>query len=116
MIFGLNALILKFKSHNKFLDGFSFFRQADTHMKTEHDHKLIRCPKLGDEMTFAYCLQEAGDLPCARTINCWQTAFDAAALLQELLPPGDWERFTGTQPKDKVTSLIEIFEKAKRQK
>ncbi|MEE9910445.1 MAG: hypothetical protein K4571_01875 [Deltaproteobacteria bacterium] len=84
-------------------------------MKTEHDHKLIRCPKLGDEMTFAYCLQEAGDLPCARTITCWQAAFDAAALLKEKLSADQWECFTGATPKDKVTSLIEIIEKAKRQ-
>ncbi|MCK7506784.1 MAG: hypothetical protein MZV70_23760 [Desulfobacterales bacterium] len=84
-------------------------------MKTEHDHKLIRCPKLGDEMTFAYCLREAGDLPCARIIHCWQSAFDVEALLKELLTPDEWERFTCAQPKDKVTSLIEIIENAKRQ-
>jgi hypothetical protein len=84
-------------------------------MKTEHDHKLIRCPKLGDEMTFAYCLREAGDLPCARVITCWQSAFGVAVLLKELLSPNEWERFTCTQPKDKVTSLIEIIENAKRQ-
>jgi hypothetical protein len=83
-------------------------------MKTAHNHKLIRCPKLGDEMTFAYCLQEAGDLPCARAITCWQAAFDVAALLKERLTPQQWEQFTSTQPKDKVTHLIEIIEKAKR--
>jgi hypothetical protein len=84
-------------------------------METEHDHKLIRCPKLGDEMTFAYCLREAGDLPCARAITCWQAAFDVAALLKENLTHEKWERFTNAQPKDKVISLIEIIEKAKRQ-
>ena len=83
-------------------------------MKTEHDHKLIRCPKLGDELTFAYCLTEAGDLPCTRVISCWQSAFDAAMLLKKLLSPDEWERFTCTQPKDKVTSLIEIIERAKK--
>ena len=84
-------------------------------MKTEYDHKLTRCPKLGDEMTFAYCRQEAGDLPCARIIQCWFMFFDAAAWLQENLTPEKWERFTCAQPKDKVTHLIEIIEKAKRE-
>ena len=84
-------------------------------MKTSYDHKLIRCPKLGDEMTFAYCLHEAGDLPCARIIPCWQAAFDVAALLRECMTPAAWERFTGAQPKDKMTSLIELIENAKRQ-
>ncbi|MFO7570474.1 MAG: hypothetical protein R6W75_11810 [Smithellaceae bacterium] len=85
-------------------------------MKTEHDDKLIRCPKLGDEMTFAYCLHEAGDLPCARIITCWQMVFDVEALLRERLDFADRERFACARPKDKVTSLLEIIEKAKRQR
>jgi hypothetical protein len=85
-------------------------------MKTPHDDKLIRCPKLGDEMTFAYCLREAGDLPCARVISCWQSAFDVEALLRERLKPDDWNRFACARPKDKITALMEIIEKAKRQK
>jgi hypothetical protein len=67
-------------------------------------------------MTFSYCLQEAGNLPCARMIACWQTVFDVAAFLQEHLTPNQWERFTTTPPKDKISSLIELIEKAKRQK
>ena len=85
-------------------------------MKTQHDSKLIRCPKLGDEITFGYCLQESGDLPCARIIQCWQAAFDVAALLKEHLTSGQWERFTWAHPKDKVINLIEIIEKAKSKK
>ena len=85
-------------------------------MKTEHDHQITRCPKLGDEMTFAYCLREGGDLPCARIITCWQAAFDVAVLLKQNMTHEKWERFTNVQPKDKVISLIEIIEKAKRQK
>ncbi len=84
-------------------------------MKTPHDHKLIRCPKLGDEMTFAYCREEADHLPCARIIPCWQAAFDVAAWLKENLSPEQWERFTSAPPRDKMSSLIEIIEKAKKQ-
>ncbi len=67
-------------------------------------------------MTFGYCLQESGDLPCARIIQCWQAAFDIEALLKEHLMPEQWEQFTCAQPKDKVINLIEIIEKAKSQK
>jgi hypothetical protein len=84
-------------------------------MKTEHDHKLIRCPKLGDEMTFAYCLREAGDLPCARILQCWFRSFDVESLLKDRLTSSQWEGFTGAKTKDKVASLIEIIENAKRQ-
>ena len=82
-------------------------------MKTEHDDKLIRCPKLGDEMTFAYCLRESGDLPCARIIQCWFRFLDVAMLLKDQLTPSEWERFTSDQPKDKLVNLLEIIEKAK---
>jgi hypothetical protein len=82
-------------------------------METEHDDKLIRCPKLGDEMTFAYCLRETGDLPCARIIQCWFRFFDVAMLLKDQLTPSEVERFTGAQPKDKLVNLLEIIEKAK---
>jgi len=85
-------------------------------MKTQHDSKLIRCPKLGDEITFGYCLQESGDLPCVRIIQCWQAVFDVAALLKEHLTSGQWERFICAQPKDKIINLIEIIEKAKSKK
>jgi hypothetical protein len=85
-------------------------------MKTEHDHKITRCPKLGDEMTFAYCRREAGDLPCARIITCWQAAFDAASVLKGILSEEQWERFAGAKPKDKMSSLLEIIEQAKRRK
>ena len=85
-------------------------------MKTQHDSKLIRCPKLGDEMTFGYCLQESGDLPCVRIIRCWQAAFEIESLLKEHLTPEQWEQFACAQPKDKVINLIEIIEAAKTRK
>ncbi len=84
-------------------------------MNNEHDDKLIRCPKLGDEMTFSYCLRESGDLPCARIVTCWQAAFDVTEFLKRSLTPDQWTRFTGTQPKEKVLTLIDLIEKAKRQ-
>jgi hypothetical protein len=85
-------------------------------MKTPHDHKITRCPKLGDEMTFSYCREEAGHLPCARIIICWQAVFDVPAVLRDCLTPDQCNQFTASLPKDKVTSLIEMIEKAKKQK
>lgn len=84
-------------------------------MKTEHDSKITRCPKLGDEMAFSYCLREAGESPCARIVTCWRAAFDVEEVLKQILSPDDLERFRLTAPKDKVTSLIELIERAKRQ-
>ena len=85
-------------------------------MKTEYDEKMIRCPKLGDEMTFSYCRRESGELPCARIINCWQAAFDVTDVLKQVLTPDQWARFISAKPKEKALSLIELIEKAKAKK
>jgi len=87
-------------------------------MEIEHDitGKLIRCPKLGDEMTLSYCLQESGDLPCARIMRCWVSCIDVESFLKEKLTPEQWEKFKNTQSKNKVVSLIELIEAAKSKK
>ena len=85
-------------------------------MKTEHDEKRIRCPKLGDEMTFSYCQRESGELPCARIITCWQAFFDVTDVLKRVLTPDQWARFISAKPKEKALSLIELIEKAKAKK
>ena len=76
----------------------------------------IRCPKLGGEVTFGYCLQEAGDLPCPRVLVCWQHYFPVENYLKEHLNPKQWQRFCSRQPKDKVSSLLELIEEAKKRK
>ena len=76
--------------------------------------KLVRCPRLGDEMAFSYCLQESGAFPCSRIISCWSSVFDVESFLHKKMTAQDWESFNNSLPKDKVTSLIEIIEAAKR--
>jgi hypothetical protein len=75
--------------------------------------KLMRCPRLGDEITLAYCLKESLDLPCAHIVRCWSSLFDIEALLKDELPPDLWQRFADHQPKDKVTNIIELIMAAK---
>ncbi len=85
-------------------------------MKTAYDDRLIRCPKLGDEMTFAYCRQEAGNLPCARIIRCWTPFFDVEKFLKDTMAPEKWESFINAKAPDKMTSLIDLIETAKAKK
>jgi hypothetical protein len=85
-------------------------------IKQEITDTLIRCPKLGDEITLSYCLQEAGDLPCARIIRCWSSFIDLESLLKEKLGPDKLDNFINFQSKDKVISLIELIEAAKSKK
>jgi hypothetical protein len=83
-------------------------------MKNEIDNKLTRCPRLGQEIKFFYCRQESGELPCTRVVQCWSPSFDVEALLKENLTPENWQRFVSSKPKDKVLSLVELIEAAKK--
>jgi hypothetical protein len=82
-------------------------------MEQEITSKQIRCPRLGDEIPFSYCLQESGDFPCSRIVRCWSPYFDIESSLKEKLTPGEWDIFINLQSKDKVTNLIELIETAK---
>ena len=73
----------------------------------------LRCPRLGGEVTFAYCLREGGDLPCPRTIACWQPYFPVENYLRTILSQEQWDRCFNRQPKEKITTLIELIEAAK---
>jgi hypothetical protein len=85
-------------------------------MISEIDDKLMRCPRLGHETPFYYCLRESGAHPCSRIVSCWSIVFDVESFLHKNMPAQDWESFSNAKPKDKVTSLIEIIEAAKRNK
>jgi hypothetical protein len=85
-------------------------------MNSESGKILTRCPRLGHEITFAYCLKESFDLPCSRIVHCWSSVLDVEALLQKELSPDMWQKFINFQPKDKVTSIIELIEAAKAKK
>ena len=85
-------------------------------MTREINDKLMRCPRLGDEILLSYCLQESGAFPCSRIVRCWSVVFDVESFLHKNMTAQDWESFNNAQPKDKITSLIEIIEAAKRKK
>ena len=76
----------------------------------------IRCPRLGGQVTFAYCLQERGDLPCQRVITCWQAYFPVETCLKEKLTTEEWNRCFNQPPKDKISTIFEIVEAAKKRK
>ena len=80
---------------------------------TRYDHLEIRCPRLGGEVTFAYCRKEAIDLPCARIIYCWGVVFPVEAYLRESLGEKKWEMVCRQTPRDKVVTLVDLAQTAK---
>ena len=66
-------------------------------MLNEHDQDvLLRCPRLGHEVSFGYCRQETRGKSCRLILNCWWEQFDVRSFLQANLPEADMaqvERF-----------------------
>ena len=91
-------------------------RRTELMEDSSYDHLKQRCPKLGGEVTFAYCQQEGGDIPCPRTIGCWQPHFPVESYLQARLTQEQWDRCFKSIPKEKVVSLIELIEAAKKRR
>ena len=78
------------------------------------EHREIRCPKLGGEVSLGYCLREGGDIPCSRIIGCWEPYFPVEVCLREKLSQAQWDKCFNQPPKEKIVSLIELIEAAKK--
>ena len=78
--------------------------------------KLVRrCPRLGNSVPFQYC-KVCGDhrRPCFKILDCWWEHFDVVRYLKDHLPESEFNRLMNTQPKPKVSSLVELIELAKK--
>jgi hypothetical protein len=80
----------------------------------KYDHLEVRCPRLGGEVRFSYCRKEGGDVPCLRIITCWYSYFPVEQHLRAGMTADSWDSFVGQMPKDKITTLIELIEEAKK--
>ena len=84
-------------------------------MTERYDHLEIRCPRLGGEVTFKYCRVEGGDIPCIRIVACWQCCIPVAQYLREILSPQQLERFAEQKPTERIATLVELIEAAKKE-
>lgn len=76
----------------------------------------IRCPRLGHEVPFSYCEQEAGDLPCRQAVLCWEARLPVEDHLRRKLGAEGWERFCGQAPQDRLTTLLDLAAAAQRRR
>lgn len=73
-----------------------------------------RCPRLGGSVTFGYCLQVGRQQqPCWKTVDCWWEFFDVVGYLKTVLTEEELTRLIHAKPKPKITSILELIEKAK---
>ena len=74
-----------------------------------------RCPRLGGQVRFDYCLAAENDEhPCFKIIDCWWERFDIYHYLEAALPPELFEALRQAEPpKPKTSSLVELIEAAR---
>ena len=85
-------------------------------MINEHDQDLLRCRRLGHEVTFGYCRQETGGKPCRLVLDCWWECFEVRSFLRAHLPEetvAEVERAGASPPPPKILSLVEMIQEAK---
>jgi len=71
------------------------------------------CGSLGHDVPFGYCRSVQGGLPCRRTADCWNEALPVRRFLEEHYT--EEQRAAIFAPsKPKLTSILEIVERAKR--
>ena len=74
-----------------------------------------RCPRLGGQIKFDYCLTAENHAPCYKIIDCWWEQFDVYHYLEATLAPAQFEALLQAgPPTPKATSLIELIEAARQ--
>ena len=77
------------------------------------DSYMIRCPRLGHQISFSYCQSENMGMPCFKILDCWFEYFDVNEYLKKKLNPEKYQEIINRPTKTKAQSLIELIEQTK---
>jgi hypothetical protein len=94
---------------------FTVLQQEAVELLEDYDYEMIRCPRVGGEVSFKFCRSENNLLPCRWIIGCWQARIDIKSFLDEHFTLDDQDRIF-VPPKPKLQSLVEMIEKVKKSK
>jgi hypothetical protein len=73
-----------------------------------HDESPLYCRKLGHPLTFRYCREVAGGLPCGTVLDCWHASFDVAAFLRDGYTPEELASVF-RPPRAKLSQIADIL-------
>lgn len=83
--------------------------------KTMTENRQRRCPRLGHEVAFSYCLTCGQDgEPCLKTADCWWEQFEVVDYLEKHFSEETVARLLNPQPQPKIAGILELIEQAKR--
>lgn len=77
------------------------------------DDREIRCPRLGGQVTFGYCRQEALGKPCFKTMDCWHPYFEAEIFFRGELGDDVFEQIFHAVPKPRLVTLVDLIAQAR---
>ncbi len=83
----------------------------------DHDvnNRERRCPRLGSDIPFRYCLLSGeDDGPCFKILDCWWEYFDVTDYLRQNMPEMAFAQLiqVAEQPKNKIGGIINIARRA----
>jgi len=78
----------------------------------EHDEELRRCPRLGHDVTFAYCRAESESTPCRLVLDCWWERFDVRAYAESHFSSEVRAKLEDPRPPNKMASLLDLIQQA----
>jgi len=74
-----------------------------------------RCPRLGHEVPFSYCLGCGdNDQPCWKIADCWWEHFDVVKYLNDHYPEAQVAELLSARPPSKVSSLMTLIKQARQ--
>ena len=74
------------------------------------ENRARRCPMLGGEVPFSYCIQCGNEsLPCFKVFDCWWEIFDVVSHLKEILPEDVFETISRLKPEPKAARLVDLI-------
>jgi len=82
-------------------------------MPPPDDDREIRCPRLGGQVTFGYCRQEALGKPCFKALDCWHVYFDAETFFRTELGDAVFEQIFHVVPRPRLVTLVDLIAKAR---
>ncbi len=79
----------------------------------KYDKEEGYCRTLGHYVPFSYCRSMKDGIPCHRVLDCWFERFPVDEYLKAHYGEDEIARIL-QPPKQKISSLIELIEKARR--
>lgn len=81
----------------------------------KYDDETTYCRMLGHAIPFKYCRLTAEGVPCRKIMDCWFEKFPVETYMKEHFSDDELKHLL-TPPNSKVSSLLDLIEKAKQRK